>query len=223
MRLALQQAALADAAGEVPVGAVLVSPTGEVLAAAHNQTEGSRDPTAHAELLCIRRGATAAGGWRLLDSTLYVTLEPCPMCAGAVLQSRVGALVYGARNSLLGADGSWIAMLPRADAGACGGAHSSGGSDVSRESGIQSSCSCSQGSLLDEQQQQQQQQQQQPSQRAPAAADGEAGTPARPHPFHPSLQVRRGVLADECSGAMRAFFARRRREAAAAAAASGAA
>ena len=87
MRLALEQAALADAADEVPVGAVLVSGAGEVLAAAHNQTETASDPTAHAELLCIRRAATALGGWRLLDATLYVTLEPCPMCAGALLQA----------------------------------------------------------------------------------------------------------------------------------------
>jgi pyrimidine deaminase RibD-like protein len=86
MRLALEQAALACAADEVPVGAVLVSAAGEVLAAAHNQTEASSDPTAHAELLCVRQAATSLGGWRLLDATLYVTLEPCPMCAGALLQ-----------------------------------------------------------------------------------------------------------------------------------------
>ncbi|PRW59358.1 tRNA-specific adenosine deaminase [Chlorella sorokiniana] len=113
MRLALAQAELAYQADEVPVGAVLISPAGEVLAAAHNRTETAGDPTAHAELLCIRQAAAAAGGWRLLDATLYVTLEPCPMCAGALLQSRVGTVVYGARNRLLGADGSWIAMLPR--------------------------------------------------------------------------------------------------------------
>ncbi len=86
MRLALAQAELAYQADEVPVGAVLVSPAGEVLAAAHNRTEAAGDPTAHAELLCIRQAAAAAGGWRLLEATLYVTLEPCPMCAGALLQ-----------------------------------------------------------------------------------------------------------------------------------------
>lgn len=86
MRLALAQAELAYQADEVPVGAVLVSRAGEVLAAAHNRTEAAGDPTAHAELLCIRQAAAAAGGWRLLEATLYVTLEPCPMCAGALLQ-----------------------------------------------------------------------------------------------------------------------------------------
>lgn len=86
MRLALAQAEMAYQADEVPVGAVLVSPTGEILAAAHNHTETAGDPTAHAELLCIRQAAAAAGGWRLLEATLYVTLEPCPMCAGALLQ-----------------------------------------------------------------------------------------------------------------------------------------
>ena len=98
MRLALEQAALAAAADEVPVGAVLVSPAGEVLAAAHNRSEAAGDPTAHAELLCIRAAAAAqgAGGWRLLDATLYVTLEPCPMCAGALLQVRAGAAAEGA-------------------------------------------------------------------------------------------------------------------------------
>lgn len=89
MWLALEQAGLAAAAGEVPVGAVLVSSTGEVLAAAHNASESAGDPTAHAEMLCIRKAAAAqgAGGWRLLEATLYVTLEPCPMCAGALLQA----------------------------------------------------------------------------------------------------------------------------------------
>lgn len=90
MRLALEQAATAAAADEVPVGAVLVSAQGEVLTAARNETEGAGDPTAHAEMLCIRAAAARAGSWRLLDATLYVTLEPCPMCAGALLQ--VGAL-----------------------------------------------------------------------------------------------------------------------------------
>jgi tRNA(adenine34) deaminase len=72
------------------------------------RVEAQADPTAHAEMLCIRSAAAKLGGWRLLDATLYVTLEPCPMCAGAILQARIGQLVWGARNSLLGADGSWI-------------------------------------------------------------------------------------------------------------------
>lgn len=111
MRMALEQAQLASHAGEVPVGAVIVSSSGEILAAAHNTTEASHDPTCHAEMQCIRQAAKGAGGWRLIDSTLYVTLEPCPMCAGAILQARVGSLVYGARSTLLGADGSWIQLL----------------------------------------------------------------------------------------------------------------
>jgi tRNA(adenine34) deaminase len=114
-------------AGEVPVGAVLVSGGGAVLAAARNRCELDADPTAHAEMLCIREAAARQHGWRLLDSTLYVTLEPCPMCAGAALQARVGSVVYGARNSLLGADGSWIAMLPRGAEAAADGELSSGG------------------------------------------------------------------------------------------------
>lgn len=75
---------------------------GQVVARAHNMVESSRIPTAHAEMQCIQQAAEAAQGWRLLDATLYVTLEPCPMCAGAALQSRIGTLVYGATNPLLG-------------------------------------------------------------------------------------------------------------------------
>jgi tRNA(adenine34) deaminase len=112
MQLALDQARLAYNAGEVPVGAVIISPTGDVIAAAHNGTERDGDPTAHAEMLCIRHATgKIKNAWRLLDATMYVTLEPCPMCAGALLQARVGRVVYGARNNLLGADGSWINMM----------------------------------------------------------------------------------------------------------------
>lgn len=111
MRLALEQAELAAAAGEVPVGAVMIDEEGQILAAAHNRTETDLDPTAHAEMLCIRKASVVAGGWRLLNASLYVTLEPCPMCAGAILQSRVRRVVYGARNPLLGADGSWVDLL----------------------------------------------------------------------------------------------------------------
>ncbi|EFN57536.1 hypothetical protein CHLNCDRAFT_20896, partial [Chlorella variabilis] len=145
MRLALEQARLAFDDGEVPVGAVLVSGGGQVLAAARNAAEGAADPTAHAELLCIRQAATAAGGWRLLDATLYVTLEPCPMCAGALLQVRRAGLCSGVEQL----------------------------------------------------------------QAAPAAAA--AVQPTRPHPFHPNMVVRRGVLAAECGDLMRSFFARRRK------------
>ena len=112
MKMALQQAKEAFAIGEVPVGAVLVAPSGHVISAAHNTTETDHDPTCHAEMTCIRQACAVSQGWRLLDCTLYVTLEPCPMCAGAILQSRVGAVVYGAPNPLLGADGSWIRMFP---------------------------------------------------------------------------------------------------------------
>lgn len=113
MNLALDQARIAYKEGEVPVGAVLVGPDGNVLSQGYNRTEQDNDPTAHAEMACIRHAtSTMANSWRLLACTLYVTLEPCPMCAGAILQSRVGTLVYGARNTLLGADGSWIQMFP---------------------------------------------------------------------------------------------------------------
>lgn len=88
MGLALEQAHLADVAGEVPVGAVLVSASGEVLAARHNRVDATDNPLAHAEMLCIQSAAHQLQAWRLLDATLYVTVEPCPMCAGAILQSR---------------------------------------------------------------------------------------------------------------------------------------
>jgi tRNA(adenine34) deaminase len=106
-------------------------------------------------MLCLRSGAAAVGWQALRDATLYVTLEPCPMCAGAMLQSRVGTVVYGAPNTLLGADGSWVNLL--------------------RHGG-----------------------------------DGAGGL--RPHAFHPSMRVRRGVLAEESSVLMKNFFRQRRRE-----------
>lgn len=105
MRLALRQAELAQLAGEVPIGAVVVSAAGEVLAGAHNLTETKGDPTAHAELLAVRAAAQATGDWRLAGATLYVTLEPCPMCLGAVLQTHLARLVYGAANLREGALG----------------------------------------------------------------------------------------------------------------------
>ena len=91
--------------GEVPVGAVLVV-DGRIAARAHNIVESSGIPTAHAEMRCIQQAAAAAEQWRLLSATLYVTLEPCPMCAGAVLQSRIGTVVYGTANPLLGEQAS---------------------------------------------------------------------------------------------------------------------
>jgi len=105
MELALHQAALAPVIGEIPIAAVLVYKD-EVLASAHNYREISQDPTAHAEMIVIRRAAEQLGTWRLSDTTLYVTLEPCAMCAGAVVQSRIGRLVFGAWDSKAGACGS---------------------------------------------------------------------------------------------------------------------
>lgn len=96
MRLALEEAKAAGARGEVPVGAVVVDADGTVLAAAGNETRTLMDPTAHAELLAIRRAAGVVGADRLRECTLYVTLEPCAMCAGAIAHARLKTLVYGA-------------------------------------------------------------------------------------------------------------------------------
>ena len=105
MRLALEQADLAAQKGELPIGAVVVS-DGELLASAHNETENLNDPSAHAEVLVLRRAAAKLGDWRLADCTLYVTLEPCPMCFGAALQAHLPRIVYGAANQREGALGT---------------------------------------------------------------------------------------------------------------------
>jgi tRNA(adenine34) deaminase len=102
MRMALQQAQAALAEDEVPVGAVIVHAE-RVVAAAYNQREQLRDPTAHAEMIAITQAADALGSWRLDGCTLYVTLEPCPMCAGAILQARIPTVVYGATDPKAGA------------------------------------------------------------------------------------------------------------------------
>jgi len=102
MEAALDEARAAAAAGEVPVGAVVVSADGELLARAHNRRESDGDPLAHAELLAIRQAAREVGGWRLVGATLYVTLEPCAMCAGALVLARVGRLVFGAADPKAG-------------------------------------------------------------------------------------------------------------------------
>ncbi|MBW3595559.1 MAG: tRNA adenosine(34) deaminase TadA [Actinobacteria bacterium] len=102
MRVALDEAERAAKHGDVPVGAALVR-DGDVIARACNEKEARRDPTAHAEILCLRAGAEAVGDWRLVGSTLYVTLEPCPMCAGALVGARVGEVVYGPQDPLAGA------------------------------------------------------------------------------------------------------------------------
>jgi tRNA(adenine34) deaminase len=110
MHRALAQAALAHAAGEVPVGAVIVH--GErAIAAAYNQREQLRDPTAHAEILAITQAATALNDWRLSDCVMYITLEPCPMCAGAILQARIPLVVYGANDPKAGAVRSLYQLL----------------------------------------------------------------------------------------------------------------
>lgn len=106
MRRALREAAAALDTGDVPVGAVVVDAEGALLAAARNAREGSGDPTAHAEVLALRAAAAARGHWRLSGCTLVVTLEPCAMCAGAVVLSRVDRLVYAADDPKAGAAGS---------------------------------------------------------------------------------------------------------------------
>ena len=105
MSLALAEAQKALEEGEIPVGAVLMQGE-EVLWADHNRREQLHDPTAHAEILCLRGGAERTGSWRLSDCTLYVTLEPCPMCAGAAVMSRLGQVVYGAADPEKGCCGS---------------------------------------------------------------------------------------------------------------------
>jgi tRNA(adenine34) deaminase len=105
MQLALDQARLAPALGEVPIGAVLVL-DGQVLAQVHNFREIWQDPTAHAEVVAIREAATKLGTWRLTGTTLYVTIEPCSMCAGAIIQARGSRLVFGAKDPKAGACGS---------------------------------------------------------------------------------------------------------------------
>ncbi|HEX4129025.1 MAG TPA: tRNA adenosine(34) deaminase TadA [Pirellulales bacterium] len=110
MRLAYLEALRAAEENEVPVGAVLVR-QGRVVAAAHNRREQLHDPTAHAELIAIAEAARAAGSWRLDDCTLYVTLEPCPMCAGAIVQARIPLVVYGATDPKAGAVASLYTLL----------------------------------------------------------------------------------------------------------------
>ncbi|BFU96645.1 MAG: tRNA-specific adenosine deaminase [Nitrospira sp.] len=105
MRMALALAARATAVGEVPIAAVLVQGM-EVLASSHNFRESWQDPTAHAELIAIREAAKLSGTWRLLDTTLYVTVEPCPMCLGAVILARIPRVVFGASDPKAGACGS---------------------------------------------------------------------------------------------------------------------
>ncbi len=124
MRLALAEAEQALGHDDVPVGAVVVV-GGEVVGAGHNEREQLQDPTAHAEVLALRAAAARLGTWRILDSTLYVTLEPCAMCAGAIVLARVPRVVFGTADPKAGAAGSVLDVLaeprfnhrPRVEAG----------------------------------------------------------------------------------------------------------
>ena len=110
MRLALREAARAVEHDDIPVGAIVVH-DGEVIAAGHNERELRADPTAHAEMLALRSAARAIGSWRVLDSVLYVTLEPCAMCAGAIVLARVPRVVFGTTDPKAGAAGSVLDVL----------------------------------------------------------------------------------------------------------------
>lgn len=110
MRLALEEAARAAELGEVPVGAVAVF-EGRIVGSGYNRKESDQDPTAHAEMIALRQAAETLGNWRLIGVTLYCTLEPCAMCAGAMIQARLERLVYGAPDTRFGADGTIINVL----------------------------------------------------------------------------------------------------------------
>lgn len=111
MRLAMAEALSAEAAGEVPVGALVVSPEGQIIARGNNQVLRSSDPTAHAEVVALRAAGQALGNYRLLGCTLVCTLEPCAMCASAILHARIARLVYAARDPKAGACGSVLSVM----------------------------------------------------------------------------------------------------------------
>ncbi|MGK5638477.1 tRNA adenosine(34) deaminase TadA [Streptomyces sp. URMC 126] len=114
MRAALEEAALAPGTGDVPVGAVVLAPDGTVIGRGRNEREATGDPTGHAEVLAVREAARAVGEWRLTGCTLVVTLEPCTMCAGAIVLSRLDRVVYGAADEKAGAAGSlWDVVRDR--------------------------------------------------------------------------------------------------------------
>lgn len=106
MRMAVEQAHRASVAGDIPIGAVVVNARGDVIATGFNLREVNSDPTAHAEILALRAAGSSLHSWRLTDCTIYVTLEPCPMCAGAITMSRLSRLVFGAWNDEYGSAGS---------------------------------------------------------------------------------------------------------------------
>ncbi len=116
MRQAIAEAA--DSGDDVPVGALILSADGEVIARGHNEREADHDPTAHAEIVAIRRAAADRQDWRLEDSTLVVTLEPCVMCAGAIVAARIGRVVFGAWDARVGASGSLYDVIRDARLGA---------------------------------------------------------------------------------------------------------
>ncbi|HAT08667.1 MAG TPA: tRNA-specific adenosine deaminase [Rhodobiaceae bacterium] len=111
MKMALDEANIAAQAGEVPVGAVLVGKDGNILAQTHNQMRALNDPTAHAEILAIRQACEELGNERLFSCSLYVTLEPCPMCAGAIAEARIAKLFYGATDIKGGAVDNGVALF----------------------------------------------------------------------------------------------------------------
>lgn len=114
LRLALAESELTSGSEDVPVGAVVLDPEGVLIGSGHNEREAVGDPTAHAELIAIRAAARHLGAWRLTGCTLAVTLEPCTMCAGAIVQARLGRVVYGARDAKAGAVGSlWDVVRDR--------------------------------------------------------------------------------------------------------------
>jgi tRNA(adenine34) deaminase len=110
MRLALREAARALEHEDVPIGAVVVR-EGEVIGSGHNEREVREDPTAHAEMIALREAARALGSWRVLDAVMYVTLEPCPMCAGAIVHARIPRVIFGATDPKGGAAGSVLDVL----------------------------------------------------------------------------------------------------------------
>ena len=110
MRVALEEAAVASVNGEIPVGAIVVAGD-RIVGRGHNRAIGLSDPTAHAEVMALRDAGARIGNYRLPETIMYVTLEPCPMCAGALLHARVGNLVFGARDSEIGAAGSAMNLL----------------------------------------------------------------------------------------------------------------
>src|SRR4029079_682841 len=111
MRLGIAAATRALGHDDVPVGAVILGADGSILGRGHNERELLQDPSAHAEMLAIREAAAAVGSWRLLDTTLYVTLEPCAMCAGAIVLARIPTVVYGTADPKAGAAGSVLDVL----------------------------------------------------------------------------------------------------------------